>query len=198
MGGKKHGDPARDHALQQRLQRARGNRVHSFEGLIKKQNPRAVDDRGRERQLFLHAERVVGDQLFPLIRQLHEFEQLLCPQRRGRAIEAVHAADKVEVFRARQAFRQGHAFRHHADLALDLDPMAFEAESENLNLTCGWSEQSGEHLERGRFPGAVGPKEAEELPGSDPQVNLIDRHQSAQTASQSFGRDGKTVHENRC
>src|SRR5439155_19064074 len=74
VGGEEDRGAARDHALEHRLERAGGDRVHSLERLVEEENARAVDDGGGERELLLHAVGVVGDERFRPVGELHEIE----------------------------------------------------------------------------------------------------------------------------
>src|ERR1700751_639649 len=121
MRGKKNRGAARDHALEHRFESAGGDRVHTFEGLIEKKNFRTVDDSGGEGQFLLHAMRVIGNELLGLVGELHEIEEFGGALGGGLTIEAVHAADKIQILRAGEPSEEGHAFGYDADLALDFD-----------------------------------------------------------------------------
>src|ERR1035441_8535365 len=89
MRGEEDGGAARDHALQHLLQRAGGDGVDAFEGLVEEEHLGAVDDRGGQRKLLLHAVREVGDQLLVFAGEVHEFEQFFGALLGGGLVEAV-------------------------------------------------------------------------------------------------------------
>ena len=66
---------AGDHALQHGFQRTRGDGIDTFEWLIQEEDFGPVNYGGSEGQLFLHSVRIVGDQFFGLVGELHEVEQ---------------------------------------------------------------------------------------------------------------------------
>ena len=101
--GQKNRGAAGDHALQHGFQRAGGDGVHAFEGLVEEQNLRGVYHGGGERQLLLHAVGIVGDQFLRLIGELHEVEQLGGALGGGIAVEAVHASGEAEELSAGEA-----------------------------------------------------------------------------------------------
>ena len=77
MGCQENRSAALGHATQKSFEHTRCERVDAFERLIQKQNPRPVNDRGGKRQFLLHAMRVVRDQRFGAVRELHEIQQLV-------------------------------------------------------------------------------------------------------------------------
>ena len=99
--GEEDGGAALGHALQHGFERAGGDGVDAFEGLVEEEDSGAVDDGGGERELFLHAVGEVGDELFRLVGEVHEVEEFFGAAVGGFAIEAVHAADEAEVFGCR-------------------------------------------------------------------------------------------------
>src|ERR1700758_4529949 len=68
--------------------------------------------------------------------------------------------------------------------------MSVEIEPENFDSSGTGCKQSGEHLDRGRFPCAVGAQEAEELSGSNAQVHAVHGNEFSETAGQALSADG--------
>jgi len=101
-----------------------------------------VNDGGGQGQLLLHAVGKIGDELFVLVGQLHEFEQFLGAKVGGLLIQAVHAADKSKIFRGGEAAEESHAFRYNADLALELESRCTEGLAKNLNGFRRWARAS--------------------------------------------------------
>src|SRR3984957_17363765 len=194
MRGEKNRGAARDHALEHRFESAGSDRVHAFEGLIEKKNFRTVDDGGGKGQFFLHAMRVIGNELLGLVGELHEIEEFGGALGGGLAIEAVHAADKIQILRAGQPSEEGHAFGDDADLALHFDGVGGEIEAEDFDASRGRGEQASEHLDSGGFAGAVRSEEAEELPRGDAQAYILYGGEGAEAARQTLGGDGGRIH----
>src|SRR4051812_3833274 len=133
MGSEKDGRAAGDHALQHRLQRAGSDGVHAFEGLVEEENLRAMDHSCGHGELLLHSVRVVRDKLFGLVGELHELEQLDGALGGGLAIKTVHASGIAQEFSSGQAAEQSHSFGNDADLALHLDRIRIEIDTQNLD-----------------------------------------------------------------
>src|SRR3984957_9295130 len=121
MGSQKNCDPAFGHASEQRFQRTSCERIHSFEWLVEEEDARSMDHSSGERQFFLHAVRIVRDDGFGAVGELHEFEQLLGALAGGGTVEAIHAADEIEILGTGQALEKPHAFGHDTDLPLYFD-----------------------------------------------------------------------------
>src|SRR5882762_4112096 len=141
MRGEEDGGAAGDHALQHLLERAGGDGVYAFEGLVEEEDFWPVNDGCGESQLLLHAVGEVGDEFFGFAGEAHEFEELFAALERGGAVEAVHLANETEVFRGGEAAEEGQAFGYDADLALDFDGVSGEVHSEDLNAAGGGCEQ---------------------------------------------------------
>src|SRR5579863_1466009 len=187
---------ARDHALQHGFEGAGGDGVHALERLVEKQNFGSVNYGGGHGQLFLHAVGIVGDEFLGLVGELHEVEQFGGTLGGGFAVQAIHASGEVQEFGSGEAAEQRHAFGDDADLPFDFYGTDVEVESEDLDLPGTGREQSGEHLDGGGFPCAVGAEEAEELAGRHLQVDAVDGKQLAEAAGQALGGDGGCgVHE---
>jgi hypothetical protein len=76
-----------------------------------------------------------------------------------------------------------------ADLAFDLRRMGIEIESQDFDSPGTWSEQSGEHLDGRGLARAIGPKEAEELPGSDAEIHAVHGDEFSEATGQGLGGD---------
>src|SRR5580704_14025881 len=190
MRGEKNRGSAGDHALQHGFQRAGGDRVHAFDGLVEKQDLGSMNHGRCQGELLLHAVGVVGDELFVLVRELHEIEQLGGAPGGGYPVEAIHSSGETEELSTGETSEQSHAFGHDANLTLDVDRMSVEIEAEDFDLAGTGRQQSCEHLDRGGFPRAVWAEKAEELSGRDAQVDTVDCNQLPEAASQGVGADG--------
>src|ERR1700733_14260405 len=195
MGGQENCCAVANHSLQHGLESAGGDGVHTFERLVKKKHARTVNDGGGHGQLLLHAVRIIGDERFGTIAELHEIEEFGGALRCGLAIEAVHAADEIEIFGAGEPSEKREALRDDADLALHGDRIFFKVDPKNSDAAFAGSEQAGEHFNGGGFTGAVGAEEAEKLAGGYVHLNVVHRGERAKTAREIFYADGWGVHE---
>src|ERR1700683_2354334 len=91
---------ASNHALKHGFECAGCNSVHTFEWLIEKKHSGSMNNGAGHCQFLLHTVRVVGDESFRLIGELHEIEQFGGALASGFAVEAVHAADEIQIFSA--------------------------------------------------------------------------------------------------
>ncbi len=185
VGGEEDGCSAGDHALEHGLEGVGGDGVDSLEGLVEEEEPGTVDDGGGEGEFFAHAVGVVGDELFGLVGEAHELEEFGGALGGGGVVEAVHAADEVEVLAGGELAEEGHALGDDADVALDLDGVVEEVFAEDLDGAGAGSEEAGEHLDGGGFAGAVGAEEAEELAGFDREIDVIDGGEAIESAGES-------------
>ena len=150
---------------------------------------------GGHGEFFLHAVGVVGDQRLGAIAELHEIEQLGGALSGDFAIEAVHAADEIEIFRAGEASEKREAFGNDANLAFYGDGIGDEIGAENGHAPFAGREQAGEHLDGGGFSGAIGAEKSEELAGSDGQIDVVHGEELAEAAREIFRGDGGSGHE---
>src|SRR5690348_14633728 len=88
--------------------------------------PWPVDHRGCQRELFLHAMRIVRDEFLRLAIELHEFEELGGALGGSFAVETVHPPGKIQVLGAREPPEKGHAFGNDAYLPFDFDAIRTE------------------------------------------------------------------------
>jgi len=120
VGGQEDGEPPPAHqAREERGERLLGDRVHALEGLVEEEELRAVDERGGEPELLLHAEAVVGDQLAPVLGELHGREQLVGAAGGLAAGESEEPRHEDQVLAPGQPVEEQHAVRHHPEAALD-------------------------------------------------------------------------------
>jgi hypothetical protein len=194
--GEEDGGAASDHALEHGLERARGDGVDAFEGLVEEEDPGAVDDGCGEGELFLHAVGEVGDELAGFGGEAHEVEELGGASGGGGGVEAVHATDEAEVFGCGEATEEGEAFGDDTDLSFDLDGVGDGVEAKDLDGPGGGCEEASEHLDGGGFASAVRAEEAEELAGGNGEVDVLDGGEVAETAGEACrGHGGGHVRE---
>src|SRR5258708_814576 len=148
-----------------------------------------------QRQLFLHAVRVVRYQSFGRVGELHEVEQLGRALGRSLTIQTIHTAHEVQIFGSGQSSKQCHTFRHDSDLPFDLHHLADQIEAENLNSPGGRREQAGEHLDGRGLSGAIRSQKAEELAGSHSKIHVFDGDEVSEPPRQIFRGNGRGDHE---
>jgi hypothetical protein len=129
-----------------------------------------------------------------LIGELHEIEKLGGAFCGSFAIQAVHAADEVEVFGAGEASEESHSFGHHSDLPFDFERSSDEIQAENFDSARRGREQTGEHFDRGGFSCAVGAEEAEKLSGSDAEIYILDGDELTEAAREAFRGNCEICH----
>ena len=148
-----------------------------------------MNQRAREREFFLHAVRVLNDQLLRIVLQLHQLEQLFRALRDLCAAEAVHASGEREHLRAGEAFEEVEVFRHDADSSFHFHRLLGDIEVEYAQAAAGRREQPREHLDRGRLPRAVRSEKSEETAATYFQVDMIDRDEVAKLFDERKGFD---------
>src|SRR5579864_2789840 len=149
MGSEKDRHASLRHSPEQCFKSTGRQRIHSLEWLVQKQYAGSVNHRGRQRQLFLHAVRIIRDHGLWAIRELHELQQLLRTALRSGPVETVHTSNEMKIFGTGQAFEKAHAFRHHSDLALHLNWIGSEIDPKKLHAPRSGGQQSGQHLNGG-------------------------------------------------
>src|SRR5271168_1453442 len=89
MRGEEDGGASGNHSLQHLLQRTGGDGVDAFEWLVEEENLRVVNDGRGKSELLLHTVGKIGDELFGLSGEVHEFEEFLAALVCGGVIEPV-------------------------------------------------------------------------------------------------------------
>jgi hypothetical protein len=190
VGGEEDGGAAGDHALEHGFESGGGDGVDAFEGFVEEEDFWTVDDGGGEGELFLHAVGEVGDEFFCFTGEAHELEEFGGADGGGGGVEAVHAADEVQVLGCGEAAEEGQAFGDNADLTLEFHGAGSGVEAEDLDGAGGGCEQAGEHLDGSGLAGAVGAEEAKELAGGDGEVDVLDGGEVAEAAGEIGCDDG--------
>src|SRR6266404_6310299 len=189
VGRQEDGSAGFSHARQQRLQRACRESIHTLEGFVEKQNARSVNYGGCESKLLLHSVRIVRNHGLGAVGELHEIEQLLGAALSRHAVQAVHAADKLEILRTRQALEKAHTLGNNADLAFYFNGIRGKVHTEELHAAGSGREQAGQYLDGGRFSSTVRAQESEELSRSYLQIDAIDGGQVAEFPGQLLRLD---------
>jgi hypothetical protein len=153
-----------------------------------------VNHRGGESELFLHPVGVVGNHGLGTVGKLHEFQKFVAAFAGGGFVEAVHAADKFQVFRRGEAMEEAHTFRNNTDLAFYFDRIVRKIDSQKGHAAGCRSQQACKHFDGGGFTRAVWSEEAKELAGFDLEINVVYRSKGSETAGQLFCGDGDFRH----
>src|SRR5260370_16556076 len=114
-----------------------------------------MNDSGCESKLLLHSVRVIRNHGFGPIGELHEIEQLLGAALGRHAVKPVHAADKLEILRTRQALEKAHALRNNADLALYFDRIRGKVHTEELHAAGSRCKQTRQNFDCSGFSSTI-------------------------------------------
>jgi hypothetical protein len=87
--------------------------------------------------------RVVRDHGFRTVGELHEFQELVAALASRGFIEAIHAADKFQIFRSTETFEESHTLRNDTDLTFQLHQILREIETEESNSAGARSQKPG-------------------------------------------------------
>ena len=194
MGGDEDGDLVAAGQVDQVLPEAvPGHRVHARGRLVEDQQVGPVDQRHGELQALPLSQRErVGQRLHDLIEA----------EPRGRLFDALrdlvlgHVKElgvQDQVLPHRQLGIEREGLRHVADLAADGDVVGIDRLAEQPGLPLGGRQQAAQHLHRRRFAAAVGAEEAVDLPPLDPEVDVIDRGETAEPLGQAVRLDDHLV-----
>ena len=159
---------------QERAQGLLRNDVEADGGLVEKQHPRAVEQRGDELHLHALAEREFADHDVELVADVEQRDQFV---ERGLPLVAGQA---VDVPQEQEGLAGGQVPPQLVLLAEDKGEEAAVGvfalggiETRDARPAGGGVDEAGQHLECGRFAGAVGAEEADELALGDREADLV-------------------------
>src|SRR5690348_14089664 len=190
----KNGRAAFRHTAEKRFERARGESVHTFEWFVQEQNAGAVDDGGSERQFLLHAVRIISDEGFWAVGELHEVQQLVGAPLSRRAIQSIHTPDELQILGTGKSFEKTHSLRNHSNLTFNLDGMRSKVQSEQFDAAGCRCKQAGKHFDGGGFSGAVRPEKTEELSRGHLEIHAVDSGEVSKPAGQLLRANGDFRH----
>ena len=185
VGGDEDGDLVAAGQLDQVLPEAvPGHRVHPRGRLVEDQQVGPVDQRhGQLQALPLSQRERVGQRLHDLIEAEPRGRLFDAPRDLGLGhVKELGVQDQVLPHRQLGVEREG--LRHVADLAADGDVVGIDRLAEQPGLPLGGRQQAAQHLHRRRLAAAVGAEEAVDLPPLDPEVDVIDRRETAEPLGQ--------------
>ena len=158
-------------------------RVEAGGRLVEEQHGRPMDDAEADVEPAAHAARVRPGRAVGGGRQLEDLEHLVRPAHGGRLVHAVEPALEDELATTGLGGIGGSALRHVADPTADLLRLLEKVDAGDGRLPTRRDEEGREHPQRGRLAGAVGSEEAEDLPGSDVEVDAAHRLDACSCAS---------------
>jgi hypothetical protein len=176
--------------LEEILQQSRALRVEADHRLVHHDHLGLMNQCARDDELLPHAMAVrLGELVLPG-REVEEPEQFVHPPLDDRALLAVERRDEAQELRAGELVVDKRAIGNesHPRLCLARLPLKIVA-ADLYHATC-WLEDAGDHAQRRRLPGAVGPEEAEQFAGRHLEIDAIDGGKAAV----AFGQVRKTDH----
>jgi hypothetical protein len=170
------GDAARGETREDVLEAAARHRVDALERLVEEDKLGRVNQRRRERELLLHAERVVGHQRARRHLQVEQLEQLTGAAVDLGRFQAVHAADEAQVLLAAEQLEQRHVFGHHTDAAARGERVRGEVVAEHRDGAGAGRDQRGGELDERGLAGAIAPDQSEEAARRQREADAGQRH----------------------
>ena len=146
-----------------------------------------------EREPLLPPEGEVAGHAVLFVAELRHFEHPRLACLVPVAHYAVQPGEELDVLAHGQIGVQRELLRHVADPFPDGSPVLAYVEPGDPAGSLRGREQAGEHLDRGGLACAVGPQEAEDLPGADREGDRVDRHEVAEAPGQTVHLDGVDV-----
>ncbi len=150
-------------------------RIEAGGGLIEKENLRVVHHRARDREALEHSAGEAHGELVGPVGELEPLEQLsraLAARRRG--YSEVRPVEQEDLPRS-QGEVEIRTLRNHPDAALDLDAVLPDIPVADPGAALRRTDPRGQHADRGRFAGSVGPEQAEELSRADVEREGVER-----------------------
>jgi hypothetical protein len=149
-------------------------RVQAGGRLVEEHQPRGDDDARRDVQPAAHAPGPVLDQPSGRVRDAERVEQLVRPRPGGGPAVAQQPAEQHEVLPAGELLVDRRQLAGEADQAADRVRLGHHVVPEHAGRTRVRLDQGGQHPDRRRLPGAVGPEDAVDGTGRHGQVDAGD------------------------
>jgi hypothetical protein len=168
-----------------------GDGIDGLERLVQHQQPWRVQQRARERDLLLHARRVVDDQRAPGVGEREHVEQFPRPLVDHRRIHAAQQTLVRQELGTVEPVEQSHAVRQHAEPPLRLDRIGPDVMSEHPGVSAVRPQQPDRHRQGRGLAGAVRAEQAEERSGRHVEVDAGDRDLVVEPLGESADREGR-------
>ena len=166
-------------------------RVEPRCGLVEDEQRRIVDERVRKAQPLPHSARQGLDIAVATIGQPHDLEQLADHRRAAVRRHAVAAGEEVEVLPDPEVVVDTVEVGHVADAPTNLDRIGIDRDAGHVRLARRLRQQGGQDLHHRRLPGAVRPDQAEDLTGTDDEVDAGDGKLVAVALDEAAGLDDR-------
>src|SRR6202521_4692576 len=146
-----------------------------------------MEQGGGQRHLLAHAARVAGKEVVAAFVQVEELQQRLDPAIAKAALDVVEVTRKLEEFPGAQLVVERRGIRHVPDPGLRSLRLGHDVDARHPGAATGGAQQAHQHLDGGRLAGAVGAQEAEQLPRSHLQIQVLHGRQAAVPLGQEPG-----------
>ena len=137
------------------------DRVEAVDWLVQNQQFRVVHDSQCDGKTLLHAQRILGKQLFVPVRQVDNFQRSLDI---FGAFETSQIGKNPKIFRCRQIRIKPRRLNQGADTGQDVFFVAAKRFAENLHIAGRWCGKAQQHPHGGGFPGSVAAQQAVDTP----------------------------------
>ena len=151
------------------LENARRFRIEADHRLVDDDHLGAMHERARDDQLLAHAVAVALDQLVAPLLEIEQREQLARAVLDLRPVLVVQPGDEAQELGARQLLVDERAVGNEAELALRGDRIGDDIDAADVHGAARRPQDAGDHAQRRRLAGAVGPEEAEQLAAAAPR-----------------------------
>lgn len=183
--GDQHGHAGRPAYLLDALPHAVArHRVQADRRFVEDEEPRGADQRLGELQPADHAAGVGLRAPLGRVLQLHGGQHVAYALLPLAPRHVEEAGEQLDVLAPGQGPVGGQLLRQVADRAADGHPVTRHVEAEDLDHAGPGREEGGDQPDRRRLPGAVRPEEPEDLSFDDVQVDVVDRHGTAERVPQ--------------
>ena len=183
VGGQDHRRASRDALGEQVLDLPRRRRVEAGQRLVEHEEFGLVDQRAGERDLLLHAARKALAALAAVPPQAERGEQDSLVSRATAGSTPHRPATNSQIFERIELVIEHRLVGQPGDDALGLHRSAARVDAENSDFAAVGRQQPGDHPERRRLAGPVGPDQRVEFSRANREVEAIDR-----LAAKAFGQ----------
>ena len=172
-------------------------RVEPGGRLVEEEDARVMHERERQVEPALHAARVAADLAVRRVGEADALEQRVAARAPLGLRHALERGLEAHVLAAGEQRVERRLLERRADLAPHRGAVLHDVAPGHARGARGGRQQRGEHQHGGRLAGAVGPEEAIDLAGLDPQVDAVDRpHGTLELAHEALDLDavGEDLH----
>src|SRR5579875_3740369 len=153
----------------------RADGINTLKWLIEKEYLGAMDERGGQRALFAHADRVIDYQLIGIVIERQHLQQFFRTQANIGFRHPVHMPGEGEKFAPGQALVQVQIFWQDTHQRTRLDGITPYVDATYICGTTYRPQKTGQHFDGGGFTGAIWTQKAEKLTTLYRQIEMVDR-----------------------